>query len=82
MKKYLIQYSNGYCGCDECSVIKAESFEEAESIAQDGLYDYAQSWEHVANLDEFEGEEYDEELEWYYNNCTFAVEEYNSEEES
>jgi hypothetical protein len=82
MKKYLVQYSNGYCGCDEYSIIKAESFEEAENIAQDGLYDYAQGWEHVANLDEFEGEEYDEELEWYYNNCTFAVEEYNSEEES
>jgi hypothetical protein len=82
MKKYLVQYSNGYCGCDEAIVIEAESFEEAENVAQEGLYDYAESYEYVCHLDEFEDNEYDEEREWYYDNCTFSVEEYESEEES
>jgi hypothetical protein len=76
MRKYLVRYSNGYCGCDEAIVIEAESFEEAEKAAQDGLYDYSESYENVAHLDAFEGDEYDDEREWYYDNCTFVVEDY------
>lgn len=74
-----INYSNGYCGCDESEVLEVENIKEAEAYAVEGVHDYAESYTYVVTgLDEsFESEE---EEEAYYENCTFDIEEITEEE--
>ena len=76
-KKWIITFSNGYCGCD----IEEEfvgTYEEAVEWANEYLPDYAEQFAHAAfGWDE----EYDEdEFEEYCENCGYGIEE--SEEEN
>ena len=75
-KKWIITFSNGYCGCD----IEEEfvgTYEEASDYAIEMLRDYAESMSHaVFGWDE---EYNDDEFEEYCENCDYDIEE--SEEE-
>ncbi len=71
-KKWIITFSNGYCGCD----IEEEfvgTYEEAKDYANEMLRDYAESMRHAAfGWDE---EYNDDEFEEYYENCEYEIEE-------
>ena len=75
-KKWVITFSNGYCGCDI-----EEKFEgtrkEAEAWADEYLPEYAENYTHIAFgwCEEYTEEEYEE----YLGDCGYAIEE--SEEE-
>lgn len=80
MKFYKMTYSNGYVGCDDEEYIRAEDREEAESIAEDGLHDYGESYEHCAEGNDFsEGWEDEESEETYYENLSWSLEEVTKE---
>lgn len=74
-----INYSNGYCGCDESEVWEVEDMKEAEFYAAEGLPEYAQSYTSVVTgwNEDFESEEEEKE---YYAGCTFYIEEITEEE--
>ena len=75
-KKWIIIFSNGYCGCDQEEEFEG-TYEEAYDYANEMLRDYAESMSHVAfGWDE----DYDEdEFEEYCEDCGFDIKE--SEEE-
>lgn len=76
-----IEYDNGYCGCNESEVMKVDTLEEAEEYAQEGIYDYGQTYEHCAEgYDSDEGWLDEEEEEYYYENLSFTVTEITKEE--
>ena len=74
-----ITYSNGYCGCDETEVLEVENMEEAEAYANENTYQYGESYEYVATGwdEDFESEE---DRDYYYENCTYFIEEITEEE--
>ena len=76
-KKWIITFSNGYCGCD----IEEEfvgTYEEAVEWANEYLLDYAESMAHAAfGWDE---EFNEDEFEEYCENCGFDIEESEEEE--
>ena len=74
-----INYSNGYCGCDESEVLEVKDIEEAEAYAAEAIHDYAESYSYVSTgwEQDFESEE-DEEA--YYENCDFDITEITEEE--
>lgn len=74
-----INYSNGYCGCDESKVMEVENIEEAEAYAVEDLDEYADSYAYV-DTGWGVGFESEEEEEAYYENCTFYIEEITEEE--
>lgn len=75
-----INYSNGYCGCDESKVLEVENIDEAEAYAVEDLDTYADSYSYGAIGWDEEGFESEEEEEAYYENCTFYIEEITEEE--
>ena len=76
-KKWIITFSNGYCGCDQEEEFEG-TYEEAIDYANEMLMEYAESMAHAAfGWDE----EYNEdEFEEYCENCGYDIEE--SEEEN
>lgn len=84
--KFVGTYSCGYCGCDEYRYIEADTLEKAEEYMQDGLSDYAETWEHMVydelDLDEYEedSEEVEAAYEYYYEGCGFEVREATEDE--
>ena len=76
-KKWIITFSNGYCGCD----IEEEfvgTYDEAVDFANDYLPDYAETYSYVHFG--WDCEEYDEdEYEEYKADCGYEIAE--SEEE-
>ena len=76
-KKWIITFSNGYCGCDQEEEFEG-TYEEAVEWANEYLLDYAESMAHAAfGWDE----EYNEdEFEEYCENCGFDIEESEEEE--
>ena len=77
-KKWIISFSNGYCGCD----IEEEftgTYEEAVGFANEYLPDYAESYAHAAFgwNEEYTEEEFDE----YVEDCGYEIEESEDEEE-
>ena len=77
-KKWIITFSNGYCGCD----IEEEfvgTYEEAVEWANEYLPDYAETYTHSA----FGwGEEYtEEEFDEYVEDCSYDIAESEDEEE-
>lgn len=74
-----ISYSNGYCGCDETEVLEVEDMKEAETYAAENVYQYGESYEHVACGwgNDFDSEE---DRDYYYENCTYDIEEITEEE--
>lgn len=77
-KKWIITFSNGYCGCDQEEEFVG-TYEEAVDFANEYLPDYAEQYAHAAfGWDE----EYDEdEFEEYCENCGFDIEESEDEED-
>ena len=76
-KKWIITFSNGYCGWDQEEEFKG-TYEEAVDFANEYLPDYAESMSHAAfGWDEKYNED---DFEEYYENCTFDIEERNEEE--
>ena len=77
-KKWIITFSNGYCGCDQEEEFVG-TYVEAIDYATEMLRDYAESMSHAAfGWDE----EYNEdEFEEYCENCVFDIEESEEEED-
>lgn len=75
-KKWIITFSNGYCGCD----IEEEfigTYEEAVKFANEYLPGYAEDYTHIAfGWDE---EYTEEDYEAYFADCGYEIKE--SEEE-
>ena len=76
-KKWIITFSNGYCGCD----VEEEfigTYEDAVDFANDYLPDYAESMSHAAFgwCEEYTEEEYDE----YFEDCGYEIKESEEEE--
>ena len=76
-KKWIITFSNGYCGCDQEEEFVG-TYAEAIDYANEYLPDYAESmsyaafgWDEEINEDEFEE---------YCENCGFDIEESEEEE--
>lgn len=78
MKKWIITFENGYCGCDIEETFEGTE-EEARSWADEYLPDYAESYAHCAfGWDE---EPDPEEYENYVQNCCYVIAESEDEEE-
>lgn len=77
-KKWIITFSNGYCGCNEEEEFVG-TYKDAVEFANEMLRDYAESMSHaVFGWDE----EYDDdEFEEYCENCDYEIEESEEEEE-
>lgn len=74
-----INYSNGYCGCDESNVYEVEDMQEAVLIAEECLLDYAESYEHVAaGFGAYFGTSDDREA--YYEDCSYTIDEISEKE--
>ena len=75
-KKWIITFSNGYCGCDIEEEFEG-TYEEAVGFANDYLPEYAESYAYVAFgwNEEYTEEEYDD----YIADCGYEIAE--SEEE-
>lgn len=75
-KKYIITFSNGYCGCDQEEEFEG-TYEEATDYANEMLRDYAENMSHAAFgwNEEYTEEEFEDYLEY----CSYEIEE--SEEE-
>ena len=76
-KKWIITFSNGYCGCD----IEEEfmgTYEEAVEFANEYLPEYAESYAYVAFgwQEEYTEEEYENYLEY----CSYNIKESEEEE--
>lgn len=83
MKRYIVATrNNNYCECDsEEYYIFPEGTPDSEidEYIEEGMYDYAESYEYVARGwgEDWESEEDEEE---YYNNCSFYWREATEEE--
>lgn len=77
-KKYIITFSNGYCGCDIEEEFEG-TYDEAVEFANEYLPDYAETYAYVAFGwdEEYTEEEYDN----YFADCGFDIEEREEEEE-
>ena len=74
-----INYSNGYCDCDESEVLEVENIKEAKAYAEEAIYGYAELYTYVAT--DWDGDfESEEDEETYYENCNFDIEEITEEE--
>lgn len=75
-KKWIITFSNGYCGCDTEEEFVG-TFEEAVDFANEYLPEFAETYAHAAFgwNEEYTEEEFDE----YLVDCGYEIEE--SEEE-
>lgn len=83
-ERYIIgTRSNGYCGCDVTEyLIFPENITDSEIDAYfvEGMYDYAQGYEYIAQGGWDEDWESEEEEEMYYENCTYEWHEATEEE--
>ena len=76
-KKWIITFSNGYCGCDIEEEFEG-TYKEAVEWANEYLLDYAETYTHIAfGWDE---EINEDEFEEYCENCGFDIEESEEEE--
>ena len=76
-KKWIITFSNGYCGCDQEEEFVG-TYVEATDYATEMLRDYAESMSHVAF--DWDEDYDDDEFEEYCENCGFDIEESEEEE--
>lgn len=78
---FKIEYSNGYCTCDEEIFIKADSEEQAEEFAEEGLAEYGEQHTNgVQGYDFFNGWDSEEEAANYEEGLSFCVTEIDREE--
>ena len=72
MKKWIITFSNGYCGCDQEEEFEG-TYEKAVDFANEYLPEFAETYAHVAfGWDE---EYTEEEYEEYLENCGYKIKE-------
>ena len=75
MKRYIIATrNNGYCGCDEteCYIFpEGTTDKEIDKYIEEGMYDYAENYEYVAQGGWDEDWENEDEAQEYYDNCYF-----------
>lgn len=75
-----------YCGTRQEEYIECESMDEAVSIAEELCRNNAESYEYLVsgwddeNFEDMSEEEQNEELEEYYSNCDWCVNEITEEE--
>lgn len=69
-----ITFSNDYSGCDEVEYLEVKSMNDAIIYAEERLPDYAEQYEYLGH---FESEE---EIETYYEDCSFDIMEIEEEE--
>ena len=78
MRYIIITLSNGYCNCEEehCLMFpKGTPDSEISAYADELLNDYSASYEYLA-------EDSDEDIEMFYENCTFDwIEVFEGDEE-
>lgn len=78
MRYIIITLSNGYCGCDEEHYLmfpKGTPDGEISTYADELLNDYSASYEYLA-------EDSDEDIEMFYENCSFDwIEVFEGDEE-
>lgn len=83
MARYIVvTRNNNYCECDSEEYYifpEGTSDSEIDKYIEEGMYDYAESYEYVARGwgEDWESEEDEEE---YYNNCDFYWREATEEE--
>ncbi len=76
-KKWIVTFSNGYCGCDTEEEFVG-TYEEAVEFADEYLPEFAESYAHAAfGWDE---EYTEEEFEEYFADCGYEIEESEEEE--
>ena len=76
-KKWIITFSNGYCGCDQEEEFEG-TYKEAVDFANEYLPDYAEQFAHVAFgwNEEYDDDEYEE----YKENCGYEIKESEEDE--
>lgn len=75
--KYMATYYTGYCGTDERLFIIADNEEQVAAYMEEGLYDYAEGWTHLASG---WGESMsDEEFEEFLEDCGYDIVEINED---
>ena len=80
-KKWIITFSNGYCGCDQEEEFVG-TYEEVVKFANEYLPDYAESFAHCAFGWEWETNEdiTEEDMDKYLENCDYEIAESKEEE--
>ena len=71
-KKWIITFSNGYCGCDQEEEFEG-TYEEAVEWADETLRDYAESMSYAAF--DWDEEINEDEFEEYCEGCSYDIEE-------
>ena len=77
-KKWIITFSNGYCGCDLEEEFEG-TYEETVAYADEMLRDYAESMSHHSAFG-WDEEINEDEFEEYYENCDYEIAECEEEE--
>ena len=77
-KIFKVTYSCGYAGTDETDFVIAKCKEQAEVWANEGLFDYIQTWEHLVqwSAEDMDEDEYKERGEEYGEACFYDSTEY------
>ena len=77
-KKWIITFSNGYCGCD-IEIEFEGTYEDAVGFADEYLPDYAEQYTHIAFGwdEEYTEEDYDD----YIADCGYNIVESEEEDE-
>ena len=70
VKKWIITFENGYCGCDIEEEFEG-TYEEALDWADEYLPNYAEQYTHIAFG--WDGEYTEEEYESYLENCGYDI---------
>lgn len=76
--KYMATYYCGYCGTDERHFLIANSEEDVANYMDEGLYEYAENWTHVAFG--WDNHYTDEEFEDFLQDCGYDIKELSDEE--
>ena len=85
MLYFEVKFSNGYCGCDEYTYIKTETYEEAEVYAQEYLTTSYSGFDDASqcldDIEDYEDEEqYWEDFEAYQAECSYDLKEISKQE--
>lgn len=76
--KYMATYYCGYCGTDERHFLIANSEEDVANYMDEGLYEYAENWTHVAFG--WDNHYTDKEFEDFFQDCGYDIKELSDEE--
>ena len=77
-KKWIITFSNGYCGCDIEEEFEG-TYDEAVEWANEYLPDYAETYAYVAFG--WDNEYTEEEFDEYIEDCGYEIAESEEEED-